>query len=87
MFKVYLTCKTVAWFWRWGCPRSSDAAASPAPGAAPGAAPASTPAKDTAPVPSEDEDGTELISPDRSDDNRASSPRLVLETLPSAGRA
>ncbi len=42
----------------------------------------------TAPVPSDDEEGAELrvISPD-CDDNRASSPRLVLETLPAAGRA
>jgi hypothetical protein len=78
-FKLYVTRKTQAWFRRWGCPRSSDAAASPAPGAAPGAAPASTPAKDTAPVPSDDEEGAELISP--------SSPTLTLETLPSAGRA
>ena len=88
-FKLYVTRKTQAWFRRWGCTRSSNAAASPAPapGAAPGAAPASTPAKDTAPVPSSDEEGAELISPDRDDDNRASSPRLALETLPSAGRA
>ena len=90
-FKLYVTRKTQAWFRRWGCPRSSDAAASPAPGAAsgaaPGAAPASTPVKDTAPVSSDDEEGAELISPDRGDDNRASSPRLDLQTLPSAGRA
>jgi hypothetical protein len=87
-FKVYLTRKTVGWFRRWGCPRSSDAAASPAPGAAPGAAPASTPAKDTAPVPSSDEEGAELISPDKGNDHGASSPTLTLDTLPSIpGRA
>ena len=86
-FKLYVTRKTQAWFRRWGCTRSSDAAASPAPGAAPGAAPASTPAKDTAPVPSDDEEGAELISPARGDDDGASSPTVTLETLPSAGRA
>jgi hypothetical protein len=34
---------------RWGCPRTSDAAASPAPCAAPGGAAASTPARPPAP--------------------------------------
>jgi hypothetical protein len=85
-----VTRKTQAWFLRCGCTRSSDAAASPAPapGAAPGAAPASTPAKDTAPVPSSDEEGAELISPDRGNDHGASSPTLTLDTLPSIpGRA
>ena len=48
---------------------------------------ASTPAKDTAPVPSDDEVGAGLISPERSDGDQASSPILPLETLPSAGRA
>jgi hypothetical protein len=33
-FKVYMTRKTQGWFWRWGCPRQSDAATSPGPGAA-----------------------------------------------------
>ncbi len=86
-FKLYVTSKTQAWFWRWGCPRTSDAAASPAPGAAPGAAPASMPAKDTAQVPSDDEGCARLITPERSDDDQASSPIMPLETLPSAGRA
>jgi hypothetical protein len=34
VFKVYMTRKTQGWFRRWGCPRPSDAAASPGPGAA-----------------------------------------------------
>jgi hypothetical protein len=34
-FKVYMTRKTQGWFRRWGCPRLSDAAASPGPGVAP----------------------------------------------------
>jgi hypothetical protein len=91
-FKLYLTRKTQGWFRRWGCPRPSDtaSAASPAPGAAPSAAPcagASTPAKDTAPVPSDDEGGAELISPERADSDSAASPTLAMETLPSQGRA
>ena len=53
-FKLYMTCKTQAWFWRWGCLQTTDAAASPAPGAAPGGTGFSTPAKDTAPEPSDD---------------------------------
>ena len=78
--------KTQGWFRRWGCPRPSAAAsaASPAPGAAPGDGPgalASTPAKDTAPVPSDDEDGAALISPERA------SPILELPTLPTPGRS
>jgi hypothetical protein len=70
-FKLYMTRKTQAWFRRWGCLQTSDAAASPAPGAAPGAAPGgagvSTPAKDTAPEPSDDEGGAELITPEHGD--------------------
>ncbi len=58
-FKLYMTRKTQGWFRRWGRPRTFDAAASPTPGAGAGAW---TPAKDTAPVPSDDEDGG-LISP------------------------
>jgi hypothetical protein len=84
-FKLYMTRKTQGWFRRWG---TSDAAAFPAPGAAPGAAPggagASTPAKDTAPEPSDD-DGAELVSPERSNGDRTSSPIVPLET--SASRA
>jgi hypothetical protein len=57
---------------RWGF--DACAAASPAPGVAPGGAGASTPAKDTAPVQSDDEDGAELISPERGDSDQASSP-------------
>ena len=91
-FKRYLTRKTQGWFRRWGCPQPSAAAsaASPAPGAAPGDGPgalASTPAKDTAPEPSDDEDGAALISPERADCNSAASPILALERLPSPGRA
>jgi hypothetical protein len=95
-FKLYLTRKTQGWFRRWGCPRPSDAAsaASPAPGAAPGAAPgdgpgagASTPAKDTAPVPSDDEGGAAIISPERADSDSAASPIVAMERLPSQGRA
>jgi hypothetical protein len=97
-FKLYLTRKTQGRFRRWGCPRPSAAAsaASPAPGAASGAAPgaapgagASTPAKDTAPVPSDDEGGAAIISPERadSDSDSAASPTLALETLTSQGRA
>ena len=83
-----MTRKTQAWFRRWGCLQTCDTAASPAPGAAPGAAGGgagfSTPAKDTAPEPSDDESGAELISPSRSDQV---SPNVPLETLTSAGRA
>ena len=91
-FKLYVTRKIQAWFRRWGCQRPSAAAsaASPAPGAAPGDGPgagASTPAKDTAPVPSDDEGGAELISPERFCGDCAASPTLALETLPSQGRA
>ena len=89
-FKLYMTRKTQAWFRRWGCQQTTNAAASPAPGAAPGAAPGgtgfSTPAKDTAPEPSDDEGGAELIMPENGD-RASSSPPLHLETLPSAGRA
>ena len=101
-FKNYMTRKTQGWFRRWGCLQTTDAAASPAPGAALGAAPGaaagaapgaapggagfSTPAKDTAPEPSDDESGAELITPENG--NRASSsPLLHLEALPPAGRA
>ena len=89
-FKNYMTRKTQGWFRRWGCLQTTDAAASPAPGAAPGAAPGgagfSTPAKATAPEPSDDESGAELITPENG--NRASSsPLLHLEALPPAGRA
>ena len=78
-FKLYMTRKTQAWFRRWGCLQTCDTSASPAPGAAPGAAPGtapgaagfSTPAKDTAPEPSDDEGGAELIMPENGD--RASS--------------
>jgi len=89
--KGYLTRKTQGWFRRWGCPHPSAAAsaASPAPGAAPGDGPgalASTPAKDTAPVPSDDEDGAALISPERADCDSAASPILELVSLPSQGR-
>ena len=92
-FKLYITRKTQGWFRRWGCGRTSDVAASPAPGAAPVAAPggagASTPAREAAPVPSDDEEGSELITADRgsTDDNQAPSPTLTLLTLPSAPRA
>ncbi len=89
--KLYLTRKTQGWFWRWGCPCISAAAASPAPctatGAAPGAAGASTQAKDTAPVPSVNEGGAEIISPELGNSNQASSPTLPLETLSLQGRA
>jgi hypothetical protein len=65
-FKVYMTRKTIGWFWRWGCPRTSEAAASPGPGAAPGGAGsgagAATPARPRAPPASDDEDGSELIT-------------------------
>ncbi len=70
----------------------AGAAASPAPGAAGGAAPgapggagASTPAKDT--VPSDDEGGDELLSPERGDSVRSGVVTLTVETLPSEGRA
>jgi hypothetical protein len=53
----------------------------------PGAAGVSTPAKDTAPVPSDDEGGAAIISPEQGDSDQASSPTLPLETLPSQGRA
>ncbi len=67
----------------------AGAAASPAPGAAPGgAAAASTPAKDTAPVPSDDEGGAELISPELAQGRQRSGVvTLTVETLPSAGRS
>ena len=89
-FKNYMTRKTQGWFRGWVCLQTTDAAASPAPGAAPGAAPGgagfSTPAKATAPEPSDDESGAELIRPENG--NRASSsPLLHLEALPPAGRA
>ena len=79
--------------WRWGF--DAGAAASPAPGAAPRAAPgngsgagASTPAKDTAPVPSDDEGGAELISPELAQGRQRSGVvTLTVETLPSAGRS
>ena len=87
-FKGYMTRKTQGWFRRWGCsPSDAASAASPAPGAAPRAG-ASTPAKDTAPVPSDDEDGAALISPERADSDAAASPILPpLLTLPTPGRA
>ena len=93
-FKLYMTRKTQAWFRRWDCLQTSDAAASPAPGAAPGAAPSaapggagfSTPAKDTAPEPSDDDSGAELITPENGD-RASSSPTVPPETLPPAGRA
>jgi hypothetical protein len=50
-FKLYVTCKAQGWFLRWGCPSTSDAAASPAPGAAPGGAAASTLARLPLPPP------------------------------------
>ena len=37
-YTATLEGKTQGWFWRWGCPCTSDTAASPAPGAAPGGA-------------------------------------------------
>ncbi len=37
-FKVYITRKPQGWLPRWGCPRPSEAAASPGPGAASGGA-------------------------------------------------
>ncbi len=43
--KAYMSRKTQGWFRRWGCPRPSDAAASPAPGAAHGGAGAAMPAR------------------------------------------
>ncbi len=89
--KGYLTRKTQGWFRRWGCsPSDAASAASPTPGAAPGAAPragASTPAKDTAPVPSDDEDGAVLLTPGRADSDAAASPILELPTLPTPGRS
>ena len=82
-----MTRKTQGWFRRWGCsPSDAASAASPAPGAAPRAG-ASTPAKDTAPVPSDDEDGAVLITPERADSDAAASPILALATLPTQGRA
>ncbi len=64
-FKVYMTHKTQGWFRGWGCPRPSDAAASPCPGAAPGCAGsgagAVTPACPPAPSASDDEEGADLI--------------------------
>jgi hypothetical protein len=64
-FKVYMTRKTQGWFRRWGCPRPSDAAASPGPGAAPGGvgsgAGAVTPARLPAPAASDDKDASDLI--------------------------
>jgi hypothetical protein len=86
-FKGYMTRKTQGWFRRWGCsPSDAASAASPAPGAAPRAG-ASTPAKDTAPVPSDDEDGAVLITPERADSDAAASPILELPTLPTPGRS
>ena len=65
-FKVYMTRKTQGWFRRWGCPRTSDSAASPGPGAATGGAGsgarAATPGRPQAPAASADEDGSELIT-------------------------
>jgi hypothetical protein len=82
-FKLYMTRKTQGWFRRWGCPRGGDAATSPAPGAG-----ASTPAKDTAPVPSDDEDG-ELISSneDMNGGGQASTAPVETETVVAAGGA
>ena len=82
-YKLYITRKTQGWFRRWGCSRTSDVAAAPV--AAPGGAGASTPARVAAPVPSDDEDGSELITPARgsTDHNQAPSPSLTLLTLPS----
>jgi hypothetical protein len=86
-FKLYMTCKVQGWFRRWGCGSTSDAAASPAPSAAaaPGAASGgaggacgafSTPAKETAPMPSDDEDVAELITraADAADANNSTQP-------------
>ena len=90
-FKVYMTRKTQGWFRRWGCPRPSDA--SPGPGAAPGGAGsgagAATPARRPAPAVSDDEEGAELpvIAGGAGDGEATTSPTVVLETLPSAGRA
>ena len=54
------------WFRRWGCPRTSESAASPGPGAATGGAGsgarAATPGRPQAPTASDDEDGSELIT-------------------------
>ena len=65
-FKVYMTRKTQGWFRRWGCPRTSESAASPGPGAATGGAGsgarAATPGRPQAPTASDDEEGSELIT-------------------------
>ena len=50
-FKLYVTRKIQGRFRRWGCPRTSDAAASPAFGTAPGGAGASTQARPPPPTP------------------------------------
>ncbi len=62
-FKVYMTRKTQGWCRRWGCPRQSDAVASPGPGAAPGGAGsgtgAATPARPPAPTASDDKEASD----------------------------
>ena len=65
-FKVYMTRKAQGWFRRWGCPRTSESAASPGPAAATGGAGsgarAATPGRPKPPAASDDEDGSELIT-------------------------
>ncbi len=89
-FNVYMTRKTQGWFLRWGCPRPSDAAASPGPGVAPGCAGigarAATPAHPPAPAASDDEKASDLITWGGCDD-QAPSPTLDLETLLTRGLA
>jgi hypothetical protein len=90
VFKVYMTRKTQGWFRRWGCPCPSDAAAaSPCPSAAPDGAEsgagAATPERPPAPLASDDEGGSDLIT--GNGDGQTTSPTVTLETLDEAGRA
>ncbi len=87
-FQVYMTRKTQGWLRRWGCPRPSDAAASPGPGAALDGAGSGTgaakPARPPAPAVSDDERDSDLIKGGDGDD-QLTSPTVDLETLPPEG--
>jgi hypothetical protein len=90
-FKVYITRKTQGWFRGWGCPRPSDAAASPGPGAASdgagSGAGAATPARPPAQAALDDEGASDLITGGGGND-QPTSPTVDLEALrPPEGRA
>ncbi len=86
-----MTSKTQGWFRGWGCPRHSDATASPGPDTAPGGAGsdagAATPACPPAPAASDDVPVAYDLITEGVGDDQALSLTVDLEMLPSGGRA